>query len=342
LVGVVAQLKKAIEQLDAVKSTNAKATELLAKSKATVEALKASQKACEPVLEAIRKADLSRPIPLVGKLAPRVSDCSKALAELAKKAGETKAQATKLADTAELRELLQQVEQALATSAGEALDTEALAAVLNLQGLVAPMKDAQWADSADFRDAPLGALVDTRIELPTTPRKVGDYVTYQGQLRDRKEDAALLEGPQRSLKVVSTGLRLNVSGSLIFVQPTARADNEDPFRAAPALTAAFHYYCGRKAGQTSPTGGCALWNGFNPGLGIHAATITLGKVTTDAAGNENARRVETPHVGVAGVAQLFGDVLQAGAGYDFQAGRAYWCIGLGIQTLTKLGFDFGI
>jgi hypothetical protein len=342
LVATLSDLSTSVEELGAVKSANVKATELIKTSKATLDALKGVENSCAPLLEALKNGDKSKPIPLIAKLSPLVSPCTAALSGLAKSADATKAAAEKLANVQELRDLVTQVEHAVVGVISEKLNLNALEGVVGLQNLAPPLQAAQWANDADFRDVALAALVDTRIELPTTPRKPGDYLTYQGLVRDRKEDTTLVEGPQRSLRVVSTGLNLNVSGALLFVQPTTRVDNEDSFRAAPALTAAFHYHCRRNSGQTGPTGACALWNGFDPGLGAHAATLTLGKVTTDAEGNRVASRVETPHVGVAAALQLFGDIAQAGAGYDFQSGRAYWFVGLGIQTLTKLGFNFGL
>jgi hypothetical protein len=337
------ELKGNIERLALLDSKKAQARDALAKAKATVDGAKVALESCGAVLDELKKANRSKPLAVVGKVTPGAKKCAADLKLVASSAQATKAELDKLANVAELKELRDQIQKEVVDLTSEKLDPAALKAVLGLEGLATNVQPAAWAEEADFRDRPLGAVVDTRVDLTTTTRAPGDYVTYQGLVRDRNADETVVEGPQRTLRVVNGGLHLDVSGALLFVQPMQRATNEDPFRAAPGLTAGFHIHCLRNAGEVAPTGLCALWNGLNPGLGAHVATLTLGKVRTDpTTGQRVAAAVETPHIGVAAVGQLFGDVVQAGGGYDFQAGRAYWFVGIGIQTLTALGFKFGI
>jgi hypothetical protein len=338
---ILGSLKQRVEPLPELRSKSQQAAAALAKVKATVDAAQLAFASCGKLLEHARTADRSRPVTFASSLAPGAKDCIKELKTLGVSASDAHAEAVKLANVAGLEELGRKIQEEVKSVVTESLTLDKVSAVVGLGDLASSVPAPVWAREADFRDQALGGLTDTRIDLIATPRETGDYVSYQGLVRDRSADSVLVEGPLRTLRVVTTGAQIKMSGTLLFVQPTRRASNEDPFRAAPAITGSLHYYWGRGAGETEPTGGAWLWNRLDPGIGVHASTLTLGKLRTDPTTGQNvAEAVETPHIGIAGVAQLFGDIAQAGGGYDFQAGRAYWFVGVGIQTLTKLGVDF--
>lgn len=183
-------------------------------------------------------------------------------------------------------------------------------------------------------DRPYGQITDTVIDLTRTERQEKDFVTFQPAVTI--DGRVVLDGAPVTMKVVRTGLHVNVSAGLFFVSPLDQATGEPMFTPAPAVTTAVHYRIARSSGEASPGGASALWNFMNAGIGFHAATLALGKKPEDGTAT-GANQIE---LGVGGALQLFGDLAQIGVGYDFQAERAYWFLGFGLQTATDFGISF--
>ena len=195
-----------------------------------------------------------------------------------------------------------------------------------------------------FTDRALAEITDTAIQLTRTTRAPDDVVFYRAALVSSDEPVEV--GLDHTMRVVQAGLRLDVSAAVAFLRPFSPRDGlrggprdgEAPFRPAPAITAALHYHDWR--GSDHHTGN-RLWNFLDPGVGIHLAYPDLGVTRRDAQGS-TIESDPAAELGVGGVVQLFGDLVQAGYGYDLQAGRAYWYIGLGLQTLTDLGISLPV
>jgi len=207
------------------------------------------------------------------------------------------------------------------------------AAVLDIKASVPP---PAWRND-HFQDRPLDSTSDTAIELTRiNPRQDGDAIFFRPSLT--KDGAPLLTGVDKALRVRKEGARVDVSATVTFVHPQSLQDGEDPFRAAPGLTAALHYRDWRSAGENT---GCRFWNFIDPGLGFHVIYPDLGHTQVDATGKINVKDPSV-EIGVGGVVQLLGDLFQAGYGYDIQVNRAYWYFGFGLQRLIDLGITLPV
>lgn len=192
-------------------------------------------------------------------------------------------------------------------------------------------------DAPRFTDRAHDEIVDTTIDLVRTPRSEGDLLTYQAAVVI--DDEVVRAGAPVHLRVVRNGMRVNVSAAAFFVRPNDFVEGKEPeFSPAPAVTAAVHYRFARADFQAAPTGWARLWNVLDPGIGLHFATPVLAKKneTSDMPTASGAAL----GFGLGTTVQLFGDVAQVGIGYDFQAGRSYALVGIGLQTLTDFGATF--
>jgi hypothetical protein len=193
---------------------------------------------------------------------------------------------------------------------------------------------AEWAPAEKYADRELGEIADTQIELVRTSREEGDHIFVQGMLVHAVDGTTLREFAGFRFRIVTAGASVTVSPAAIVVRSFRQASNQDRFRPAGAAVAALHFQMWRKDGDAHPKRGRALWNALNPGIGVHLATLSLGEVEDD--GTAKGSGIE---LGVGATLQLVGDLLQIGAGWDFQADRGYWYLGLGLHTLTRLGIE---
>jgi hypothetical protein len=235
----------------------------------------------------------------------------------------TEDQAAALQTVVHAKEALDNLERTWTTFAG-ALD------------LTPSLPPPAWRND-HFQDRTLDSTLDTAIDITKiNPRQDGDPIFFRPALT--KDGSRVLTGVDKALRVRKEGARVDVSAAVTFVHPRSLLDGEDRFRAAPGLTAALHYRDWRAAGQNT---GCQLWNFLDPGLGFHAIYPNLGHAQLDATGKV-VGKAPTAEIGVGGVAQLFGDLVQGGYGYDIQAGRAYWYVGFGLQRLIDLGITLPV
>lgn len=187
-----------------------------------------------------------------------------------------------------------------------------------------------------FTDRTLAEISNTAIQLTRTGRAPDDVVFYRAALVSGGVPVEV--GLDHTLRVVQAGLRLDVSAAVEFLRPRSSRPGDEPFRPAPAITAALHYHDWRGSHHHA---GNRVWNFLDPGLGIHLAYPDLGVARRDERG-VLIERDPAAEIGVGGVVQLFGDLLQVGYGYDLQVHRAYWYIGFGLQTLTDLGISLPV
>jgi hypothetical protein len=209
-----------------------------------------------------------------------------------------------------------------------------LAASPDISGRLRP---PAWADKGQLTDRAYDQITDTTIDLLRTPRADGDLVSYRPSIT--VDGAVALAGAPVNLRIVRTGWRVDVSGGAFFVRPTDFVEGkESEFSPVPAVTTAIHYRFGRTDGHAIPSAGARFYNFVDPGLGLHGITLALGEKTEQ----DGAEEVSDASlgIGIGATLQLFGDVLQAGVGYDFQAGRGYTVIGIGLKTLTDFGITF--
>jgi len=185
-------------------------------------------------------------------------------------------------------------------------------------------------ETEQLKDRAYAEVADTSIELTRSARAGGDYVYYRaasvnsGTVTERWTGAPL--------RVVTTGWHVNVSGSVVFVRALKPQDQDSEFPAAPAATATMHYGSQRASNQQH---GSRFWNFVDPGLGLHVAYLDLGPKVS--AQDTSPKADPAMELGVGGVLQLFGDVLQGGVAYDLQTARPYWFFGIGLQTATNFG-----
>jgi hypothetical protein len=234
-----------------------------------------------------------------------------------------KQQAAALQTVVHAKESLDHLQEAWTTFAG----------VLDVKPAVPP---PAWRND-HFQDRPLDSTLETAIDLTkTNPRQDGDAIFFRPSLT--KDGTRLLTGRDKALRVRKEGARVDVSAAITFVRPTSLRDGEDPFRAAPGLTAALHYRDWRDPGHNA---GNRLWNFLDPGIGFHVIYPDLGQTQLDANGKVISKD-PSAEIGVGGVVQLLGDLFQAGYGYDIQVARPYWYIGFGLQRLIDLGITLPV
>lgn len=190
-----------------------------------------------------------------------------------------------------------------------------------------------WS-SKNLNERGASELVDGRIELMRSRRVPGDLVHVRASVVE--DDEVLETTVTRTVRVVSAGMRLDIGPALLFIDPLNDDDSTAPaesFRATPAVSAVLHYRAWRDDGEHR---GNRLWNFFDPGIGIHVAYLDLGNTERDDMGNLISTD-PTTEIGVGGVLNLFGDLVQVGAGYNLQVRRPYWFLGFGLKSLTDFG-----
>ncbi|HUQ01020.1 MAG TPA: hypothetical protein VM261_00935 [Kofleriaceae bacterium] len=306
--------------------------ELVAAVKALAAQARVIEAACRPVLTAVAQARL-RDIGLDDALI-----CGKAIhaavPEIEKQAGAVKAAIVRIraatpAATAAVRAELDKLAADLdAFDTIEGVVTRAkdkwLAIVAVLQGHRAEATAPVWRDDKQL-DRVVTDLVDTAIDLPRTGRKDGDRVEFRGVVVDK--GVAVVMGSSTVMHVVRTGLYIDVSAAVLFLEPVD--DKDDELEAAPAIVAAAHY-------RLRERGSCVRLRRFlnfvQPGIGLHFGSPDLG--TSDPMAMTEDPALE---MGVGGNLLLFGDLLQVGVGYDLQVGTEYAFVGFGLNTLGKLG-----
>ncbi len=235
-------------------------------------------------------------------------------------------------ELAELKEQLESVEQASEQFASAADGWKQLLAML--QSSRQELSQPVWRDD-NFTDRSMDDIVDTSIDLLTTDRREGDFVHYRVSIV--KDGERIKTGARRTLRVVRSGLHVDIGAALLLLSPINGDDDEDQFSAAPAVSAALHYRDWRTSGNTR---GNPVWNFLNPGIGVHFAYADMGQTVVQD--GEIVKDDPTNEVAIGGVVQLFGDLLQAGVGYNFQAERSYWFIGFGLRSLTDLGVSLPV
>jgi hypothetical protein len=212
----------------------------------------------------------------------------------------------------------------------EKLQTDATKELLIWWNAVQDLGDGPvFGETEQLKDRAYAEVADTSIELTRSARAGGDYVYYRAASVNSGTVTERWTGSP--LRVVTTGWHVNVSGSVVFVRALEPQEQDSEFPAAPAATATMHYGSQRRSNEQH---GSRFWNFVDPGLGLHVAYLDLGpKISAgDVAKDDPAMEL-----GVGGVVQLFGDVLQGGVAYDLQTARPYWFFGLGLQTATNFG-----
>ena len=189
--------------------------------------------------------------------------------------------------------------------------------------------DVVFAPPETATDRSFRELQNTRIDLVRTMREPGDLVTYRSAVVRDVSETSQWRGP--TMRVVVTGFHIDVSASVVFVRALDVEDHDASFPAAPAATASLHYTVPRSDGVNRSG---STFNFINPGICLHIAYLDLGPKTVEA---DKQSTDPSTEIGIGGVVQLFGDVLQAGVAYDLQAERSYGFVGVGLQTLTNFG-----
>lgn len=166
-------------------------------------------------------------------------------------------------------------------------------------------------------DIPMEQIQDTEIQINRTPRRDKDLIEFTAQLI--KDDGTISSEGSRLFRVTKFGLHSNVSGNVIFVDrvSTPPAEREVNFIAAPAVSYTFRY-------QTrEESKGARVWNILNPGIGLNTALL-----------NFQGSDIE---VGIGATLSLFGDVIQAGYGYNLQVDNDHEYIFVGIGLFEMIG-----
>jgi hypothetical protein len=270
-----------------------------------------------------------------GALAPQLANCELAIRALdgAQKPYRTANPTTELDNAvAELRKAL--------SSSTSTFDCVKLALEQGSPKLSAERAEATTPPASQDRSArkPVNTTIDL---LRADNRKEGELASYQLSLV--ADGQVVLEGAPVNLLLVRNGPQLRVAPAAFFVEPFKRIDGEPAFRPVPSVVASGHYRFGRGEGEARPSDLARAFNFVDPGVGIHMMTLGLGTVTskTDAAGNiVETTAPNTFELGIGGTFQLFGDMLQVSGGYDLQAKRTYWAVGVGLQTLTDFGINW--
>ena len=184
---------------------------------------------------------------------------------------------------------------------------------------------AEHATDRSYRE-----VSDTTIDLVRSARVPGDVVYYRASVvTDGKVRQSWTSAP---LRVVVTGVHIDVSGSVVFVRALKPQSVDSSWPAAPAVTATLHYGAKRSANENQ---GNPVWRFLDPGLGLHVAYLDLGPKVPK--GSTTPPSDPATEVGIGSTFQLFGDVVQGGVAYDLQVRRPYWFFGIGLKTATKLG-----
>lgn len=288
-------------------------------------------------------ASLARPEDTLKALADNVAPCRAA-------AGEVREEATRV--TQELRPAqaprggrrtprsgLEEALEAIPSDADHAtLDAAMVWAELALAQI--PASEASPPPASDEGAGAAGPPIQsTTIDLLRMEREAGDVLWYRPTLTIKRGETveSKIEGAPVNMVLVRNGAQVRIAPAVFFVQPFELADDEPAFRPLPAVSTTLHARIPRLSGQPVPCNLCRAYNIVDPGIGIHMMVLSLGQLKEDAAGRTTTTN-NTFEIGMGGTVQLFGDIVQGGVGYDLQARRPYWFIGVGLQSLT----DFGI
>jgi len=315
---------------DVLKSTPAKdlRTRLL-EIEPLVESIAAS---CKPVFDAVAQAQLptlndalacglSFKAAYDAKIVDSVKGAAKAASDLAGVAA-TAAASVKT----EIQAMLPDLETVkLAGSKIDAIKSqwEKVAAFF---GVAAPAGPGTFV-SDQQTDRTINDIVDTSIDLTCTSRKEGDYLRFQPSLMGGTK--AIEVGTSDTMRIVRNGAHLEVSAAVMFLEEPNNGHWD--FKTAPGVVAAIHYHDARGPGDAH---GCTFWNALDLGLGLHFSYPDFG--------GEHGGTNPSFELGVGGTVLAFGDLLQAGYGFDIQAGVKYWYIGFGLDSLAHLGVTYDL
>lgn len=281
---------------------------------------------CQPVLDAIdqqllRNLGLGDAVKCAEGVAEAVPDIVKHVDAAAKAAAKIKAADVKPAVKAQLDAFLDELRVA------EALDDKVSEVKTLWQNVFGFVKGVNAEASAPVwrsdlqTDRSVGEVSDTVIDLTRTARNDGDRVEFRVAVV--KDGTPLAESAPSVMDVARTGAYIDVSGSVLFVNEYGD-DKIGSLEAAPAIVAALHGRARRNGKHPTVR---AIWNALQMGIGVHFASPDLGEGVDDP----------TLEMGVGANVLLFGDLLQAGGGYDLQTNTTYWFVGFGLNSLGKLG-----
>lgn len=323
------QLKDAIQKIagDALKLNEVKQlkSDIVTIHDAAIEI----RSACAPIIDAVKRSaiksvslsDGKKCVEAALKKAPAIADAAKdgttQIEALSKQAGQSPSPLGKLLDpvkavlndSAVVTEVSARIENAKTT-------WNTISEFLGFAS--GPASAPVWTDDHQT-DRVLAEITDTTIDLTRTARKDGDNVHFRPSLLDG--DTSVLVGETSVFRVRRMGTYLDVSAGVLFLDK--KDEHWGPYKAAPAVVAALHHT------WRPETCGSGFLNAARPGIGLH---FTYPRFQSDA----------TFELGVGGSVLLFGDLIQAGVGYDLQAQVSYWYVGFGLDTLAKLGVRFSL
>lgn len=160
----------------------------------------------------------------------------------------------------------------------------------------------------------LNDVKDTALQIVRTGRTDGDLIQFTAQILNDK--GVLISEYAQLFRTETFGLHTNVSASLFFVN---RLDDKlvegveaVDFAAVPGVSYLFEFTSRGRNGFSR------FWNAMNPGIGFTTALLTF--------------EGSDPELGLGIAGSMFGGVLEAGYGYNFQVDdkKGYFYIGFDI------------
>ncbi|MBI4624197.1 MAG: hypothetical protein HY736_13400, partial [Verrucomicrobia bacterium] len=166
--------------------------------------------------------------------------------------------------------------------------------------------DPIWRDQAN--------LVPGKLELSRVGLAQADEITINVTSRLKAPEGTaepLATVHNYKVQAVLMGLHRKYGASAVFARGTGETPGEKQWK--PSVAAHVHWYYR----QRQPSGGWRAWNGFNPGLGLHAATLNHG--------------TESVEFGVGANLSLFDGILTVGYGANLSnQQRRYYSLGLSL------------
>ncbi|MFK7848547.1 MAG: hypothetical protein AB8G77_24890 [Rhodothermales bacterium] len=157
----------------------------------------------------------------------------------------------------------------------------------------------------------LNDVKDTELQIVRMRRAGGELIQFNAQILNDK--GVLISEYSQLFRIETFGLHTNVSASLFFVN---RLDDKlvegvdaVDFAAVPGVSYLFEFT------SRGRNGFGRFWNAMNPGIGFTTALLTF--------------EGSDPELGLGVAGSLFGGVLEAGYGYNFQVDdkKGYFYIG---------------
>ncbi|MGE3172160.1 MAG: hypothetical protein AB7O97_05990 [Planctomycetota bacterium] len=174
----------------------------------------------------------------------------------------------------------------------------------------------------------LDDLPDATVDLTRVGVDLGDRIGVQVRFELPDTDPPrTLDSAAFDSEMVLTGLHRRIGGKLIFARADGGPDAAQQWKANVAAVASWHYRC--RDARTD--GGAAFWNGLDPGLGVHVASLDQG--------DDNAE------VGIGANVSLFGGFLTGGVGYNLAAEEngTYYFVGIDLlDVLRQTGSAVGV